>query len=271
MSAAVIYHGDCFDGFTAAWACWRTLGDSAEYMPMGYGTVPNLAQFDGRNVYIVDFSFARPVILELKERARSLLVLDHHKTAEADLAGLDFCVFDMSRSGAGIAWDIVSQTPRPWLIDYVEDRDLWRFALPHSKEVNARIGVEPQAFENWDRLADMSIDRAREEGSGALLQIDAYVRAMVPQAAICVLGGHTVPVVNAPFVSTSELVGELATKNDGLPFAAGFFIRSDGKAQYSLRSRGDFDVSTVAKQFGGGGHRNAAGFTVDSAVHQRIQ
>lgn len=41
------------------------------------------------------------------------------------------------------------------------------------------------------------------------------------------------------------------------------FIREqkDGKFKFSLRSKGDLDVSTIATFYGGGGHKNAAGFT----------
>jgi oligoribonuclease NrnB/cAMP/cGMP phosphodiesterase (DHH superfamily) len=46
-----------------------------------------------------------------------------------------------------------------------------------------------------------------------------------------------------------------------IPFSASYFIK-EGKKIYSLRSRGDFDVSVIAKAFGGGGHKNAAGFSV---------
>ena len=43
-------------------------------------------------------------------------------------------------------------------------------------------------------------------------------------------------------------------------FSASYCDRADGLRTYSLRSNGEFDVSVIAKQFGGGGHRNAAGF-----------
>ena len=36
--------------------------------------------------------------------------------------------------------------------------------------------------------------------------------------------------------------------------------RGHGVFNYSLRSKGDFDVSELAKRHGGGGHKNAAGF-----------
>jgi nanoRNase/pAp phosphatase (c-di-AMP/oligoRNAs hydrolase) len=35
------------------------------------------------------------------------------------------------------------------------------------------------------------------------------------------------------------------------------------KSKVSLRSKGNFDVSEIALKFGGGGHKNAAGFTLD--------
>jgi phosphoesterase RecJ-like protein len=46
-----------------------------------------------------------------------------------------------------------------------------------------------------------------------------------------------------------------------------FFKQIEGE-QYrvSLRSKGDIDIGAVAKQFGGGGHRNAAGCTVTGAI-----
>lgn len=40
----------------------------------------------------------------------------------------------------------------------------------------------------------------------------------------------------------------------------------DGRAKASLRSRGDLDVERLARQYGGGGHRNAAGFTTSRAA-----
>lgn len=41
-----------------------------------------------------------------------------------------------------------------------------------------------------------------------------------------------------------------------------------GRIRCSLRSRGDFDVAAVARHFGGGGHRNAAGCTLDMPLEE---
>jgi len=44
--------------------------------------------------------------------------------------------------------------------------------------------------------------------------------------------------------------------------AAFFKLSLDGSIKVSLRAKGECDVSSVAMKFGGGGHRNAAGFSV---------
>lgn len=46
-----------------------------------------------------------------------------------------------------------------------------------------------------------------------------------------------------------------------------FFKQDEGdRYRVSLRSKGDIDVGTIAKTFGGGGHKNAAGCTVNGAL-----
>jgi oligoribonuclease NrnB/cAMP/cGMP phosphodiesterase (DHH superfamily) len=263
----VLHHGNCMDGFGSAWAIHQAFGNDADYVPQLYGQ-SNPPDVTGRDVLIVDYSYPRAQLLEMNAVARSLICLDHHKTAQADLEGLDFALFDMNRSGAGLTWDVVHQSKRPTLIEYVEDRDLWRFALPDSKQINAWIGCVEMTFADWDFLHCELRDRPQSvaiAGSAVLRKIDCYVRDMCTQARRIEFAGHAdIPVVNAPYINTSELVGELAKS---APFAVGWFHNSAGMYQYSLRSRGDFDVSELAKRFGGGGHRQAAGFSSATMVH----
>jgi oligoribonuclease NrnB/cAMP/cGMP phosphodiesterase (DHH superfamily) len=257
----VIYHANCIDGFTAAWVAWLKFGDVAtEYVAANYGdTAPTV---EGRDVLVVDFSYPRDVMLGMREVASSLLVLDHHKTAQASLEGLPFAKFDMARSGAGIAWDELHGGERPWLVDYVEDRDLWRWKLSGSKPINAWISAcKRDDFAMWGALYGDGAPRALARGEAVLTFIDRYVSEMVEQARLVRFEGHEVPIVNAPYINISELVGKLA---ESAPFALGWFHRADGLYAYSLRSRGadGVDVSEIAKKYGGGGHQNSAGFTV---------
>jgi len=268
----VVYHSHCHDGHTAAWVAWCKYGDAAEYVPAQYGDAP--PDVTGKDVLIVDFSYKRPALEEMVSKARSLRVLDHHHTAQADLVGLPYAEFDMGRSGAGMTWDALQGTRGPitskwwthWLVDYVEDRDLWRFKLPNSKEINAFISAQKMTFERWDEISQLPLDQVAQQGAAVLSFLDRYVEEMSAQARRIAFCGHDVPIVNAPYLNVSELCGALA---EGQPFAVVWFQQGDGQIKYSLRSRGDgaIDVSEIAKQFGGGGHKNSAAFTVDRIVH----
>jgi len=252
---------------------------------------------------MVDFSLrTRAENIAVFESARSFKIYDHHKTAEAELKGLDFAVFDMNRSGAGITWDELfgkydheffsnklaehidlgagrkyigmPEPQRPWYVDYVQDRDLWVHGLPQTKQVNAYIMTLPFTETAWRGLDNMRPSAAAELGTGALAHVEHYVREIINHrqmgtipsgiTGVSVTGRHepvelkyTVAVVNAPYLNISE-VGNVLT--DYAHIGMGWFERGDGVIQFSLRSTGDIDVSAIAKQFGGGGHKHTAGF-----------
>lgn len=286
MKRMVLFHADCPDGFTAAWAAYRRWGyEGTEYVPVRHNAPP--PDVADAEVWMVDFSYHRPDLLQIADVATEVHVLDHHQDKEAELDGFANAtmrtremarvgkltvVFDNNRSGAGIAWDEIMRCPRPWVVDYAEDRDLWRHALPGTREANAWIGTTEMTFAAWDALAAGGLAAAVSNGAGALRFCEQYVAKMRLQARRGTIAGHAVPIVNAPYIAISELVGALAEHGipdlPSPPFAAGWFQRGDGKYVYSLRARkGDFDVSQVAALFDGGGHKAAAGFSSFTPVH----
>jgi oligoribonuclease NrnB/cAMP/cGMP phosphodiesterase (DHH superfamily) len=267
----VIYHANCWDGFCAAWIA-RTALVEIEAVPAHYGTNPPVAL--ERAVYVLDFSYPRDTMRTLAHDAERVVVLDHHKTAEAALSGLDeelapdlTVMFDMSKSGARLTWEYFAGIggwqgmPTPWLVDYTEDRDLWRHALPNTHEVNAALRSYPLDFDLWSKsFAGIGPPPSSLVQEGAAIRraekqiVDSHVRNARLENFD---GTHTVPIVNAT-VLFSEIAGELAK---GHPFGACYFDRRDGKRQWSLRSTDDgVDVSEIAKAHGGGGHAHAAGF-----------
>lgn len=272
-----IYHGNCADGFTAAWAVWKQFYD-AEFVPGVYGQDP--PDVAGRDVIMVDFSYPEPIMRDIANIAGSLLVLDHHKTAQQDLAflpraeatweahmlgGGNGAIFDMDRSGARLAWDYFHpHLPVPMLVQHVEDRDLWRFKIPGTCEIQATIFSHPYDFFTWESLhirlsARSSYKEMLAEGAAIerkhfkdIAELLAVTRRTMR------IGGVEVPVANLPYTMASDAAGKLAEE---APFAACYFDKP-GARVFSLRSRGDggADVSAIAKAYGGGGHRNAAGF-----------
>jgi oligoribonuclease NrnB/cAMP/cGMP phosphodiesterase (DHH superfamily) len=264
MSYLCIYHKNCTDGFGAALAvkvyCDR-LGVECEYMPAQYGDqVPDVT---GKTVFIVDFSYDRETLIALNEEADSLTVIDHHKSAMQDLEGLDYCVFDMSRSGAVLTWVTLNpDTPVPLLLNYIQDRDLWLWEMENSKQVSAALLTLEKQLTHWMLyLDDSKVEELILQG-GAIVDYQNLQLARTPKGEKIPMGtiaGHKVPCVNATHL-VSEMGEQLA---QGFPFAALYFDRLD-KRVYSLRSAKDgIDVSAVAEQYGGGGHFHAAAFAVD--------
>jgi uncharacterized protein len=288
----VIYHANCWDGFCAAWVARRALGE-IEAVPAHYATEP--PNVTGRTVYLLDFSYPRQVMRRLLAQARWLVVLDHHKTAQAELDGLvdEFVMrpdlianapgsklpliwFDMGKSGGRLAWEYFNrqhgpspsdvQIPKsPWLVDYTEDRDLWRHALPESEDINAALRSYPLNFALWDEFHDAVGQREmfKREGKAIRRRERQIVTDHIRHARVIEMDGYRVPVVNAT-VMFSEIAGELAK---GAPFGACYFDRFDGKRQWSLRSDAEgVDVSAIAKAHGGGGHQHAAGFEESARI-----
>ncbi len=264
----IIYHGNCCDGFTAAWAAQRLLDGPCELFAATYasdGADVDLPDVTGRRVYMVDFCVGEAQLRRLIDAAESIRVFDHHSENEKACGQFECCTFDMDRSGAGLTWDILSGgAVRPWLIDYVEDRDLWRHALPDTRAINAFIALVPKTIDEWNMLNFLGLDNVAIRGTIAVKAANAYVEAMLPLAQLTTFLGHAdIPVINAPPPNISDLVGRLA---EGTEFAVGWHQRADGHYVYSLRSRGDFDVGALAQTMGGGGHPGSAGFTVSEPV-----
>lgn len=277
MKTLCIYHGNCADGFGSAWVVFKALGeDHVEFYAGHYGKpAPDV---EGRDVILVDFSYPLELLTLLAQQARSILIIDHHKSAAEALGKLPNApatyaawieaqqplgtVFDMERSGAGLTWDFFNPgQPRPPLINHIEDRDLWRFKLSGTREIQTALFSFPYSFELWESFMyspnvlirdGIAIERKHHKDIAELVKVSK--RRMV-------IAGIEVPVANLPYTLSSD-AGELM--NQGEPFAACYMDTPEGRV-FSLRSTdAGLDVSEIAKQYGGGGHRNAAGFRVPS-------
>lgn len=295
----IIYHGGgCADGFGAAWACWRRWGADCEYIPASYGEAPP-SDITDRNALIVDFSYKAPVLAEMAKVARSIVILDHHASAERELeeyrrfkehperftlatvasmiADLQrggypavCALFDMDRSGASMAWDFCHPGyARPSIVKLIEDRDLWRFTLELTRPFALWLRSEPFDFERW---TDISYNLDRPYGNEIVREatamqrfFDHKVEELAAYAEPGRIGEHTPVIVNCPPMFSSEVGNRLLVLHPDAPFAATYHD-GGGKRRWSLRSDDNReDVSLIAESFGGGGHRNAAGFSTDLA------
>lgn len=290
----IIYHNGCTDGFCAAYIAHKRW-PGATFMPRNYGMEPPYEEVAGKDVLVVDFSWRTKEENEnLAHAAKSFRILDHHKSAAETLADLPFATFDMNRSGAGLAWDYlfgedahemigslnVPAQSRPWYVNYVEDRDLWRRALPNSRAVNAFISAVQFDFDAWDAsICRATVEQAIKYGGWINLQIEKYVVQAVKQAQYGQLfyinpsgyvSQYRVALVNATYENGSEICDAL----DHLPgFDIGmiWWERADGKIQFSMSSHNsDADMSKIARTRGGGGHRTKGGFELNIAEARNL-
>lgn len=273
VSNVCIYHDKCLDGFAAAWAVRayakrKNELNNWEFIPSLYNNpVPsNLAD---KNVYIVDFSYKKPEMLEIVKIAKSVTILDHHSTAFKEVGelvaeGIIRGVLDNERSGCVIAWEYLNAPSlMPALLKNIQDRDLWQFKDPRTKQLMSALEIQPRNFTTWDDLLvndPTSVDRLYEEGA-IINKVRTYQMAslMTLQYPMCI-GGHIVPVINAPHFLASEL-GNVLAKRNPFTFAATYHDTADRRV-FSLRSTPQgLDVSEIAANYGGGGHKQAAGFS----------
>lgn len=285
----VISHSGCRDGFAAAWVASKKLPPDTEFVFTGYGE--EVPEVKGKDVYILDFSYPRTTLERMKAEAASLLVLDHHKSAEEDLRGLDYARFDLTVSGARMAlqyffpqveYDPSFSGPRRpydpfvdknWIVDYVEDRDLWRWRLDCSRAVSAYLNILPFEFEAWDKAFAGGAAHAAMLGTPILREIESYVQSVVTESAIYTVFGLSVPVVNCAYKHSSEIL-EILAKASPSGVAMSWHQRKDGKIKYSLRAAAwsQQDVAHLAQRYGGGGHAKSAGFETDGIpIHFQFQ
>jgi uncharacterized protein len=275
MKPLCIYHGLCADGFTAAWVVWKSFGEgNVDFHAATHGDPP--PEVGNRDVYVVDFSYPRPVIEEMARHARKLTVIDHHITAAQELEGLlrnDGIVdgmFDMEKSGCLLTWEwFFKNRQPPQALLAVNDRDLWKFELPWTREIFLALTSYPYDFATWDTtMEDDRLESLRQEGVTLSRKQQRDIAEIIAAGNhLITIAGHTVPACNVPSIWASDAGHILA---QGHPFAACFWIDGD-KIAFSLRSTPDgLDVSEIAKQFGGGGHQHAAGFKLPWTAYRNI-
>lgn len=273
MARVCIYHAGCPDGFGAAWAVRRAWGDDTRFVARGHDDALDARGYRGDEVVFVDIAPPNEALRALADEAAHVTVLDHHISSLERLnadPGLENAVeaqghrihFDLAHSGAVLAWQhFHPDEPVPDLLRYVEDQDLWNWALPRSDAVNAAIGSYPREFAVWDELASKGGAALADEGAPIVRAQRIDVERALAFSHPVAIGEARVEAVNAR-VQRAAIGHELALRAQfGQPWGLVYRVQGD-RVNATLYSIGDLDVAREAVARGGGGHRNAAGFSV---------
>lgn len=276
-----IYHDNCLDGFGAAWVVQKLFNQQVAPYASNHPDVPTptiefyAAKYQqpppdvtDKKVVIVDFSYPKSVLLEMAAKARLITVIDHHEGMAKDLQELADenapinIIFRPDKSGALLTWEYYFPgTEAPRLIQHISDRDLWQWKLADTLEICTALQGYAKSFAVWDKFMTANdLGTLKTEGRALVNRdkqlIDSWLKDHVIHRQVA---GVRVPVANIPKQYASEVGNILA---EGHPFSVTYMDTVDGRV-FSLRSKSDgANCFEIAKRFGGGGHRNAAGFTI---------
>lgn len=263
----VLYHAECKDGFTAAWAAWKKFGYKADYIPIKLGNPPP-SEVKNRVVYTLDFTYPDIYLEKFIKDNKKVVVIDHHVSNKDFIKKFPEHVFDISHSGAVLAFKYFHPGKKlPKIVGLVEEDDLWKFKSKNVKEVLVYIGLLDFDFEIWDKLISdgekaKNYQKFTEKGIAVISFEDKIIDDVIRNNAYPIIfDGHKIYAINAPRYLRSQM-GMLLSKKYP-PFAL-IWQRDKTRIEVSLRSNGNIDVSKIASKFGGGGHPNAAGFSLSA-------
>lgn len=281
MSVTCYYHKNCLDGFTSAWLVKKRYPET-QLVPIDYGDEPTI--FENDVLYIVDFTFPDPEVMNrLIDTARVTYHYDHHGDKlpivqqlldEWSDTGRYHSVFDTSRSGAGITWDALHPDQnRPWLVEYIEDRDLWKLEYDESRIFAEGLRTMPYTVDNWDYSNTLSgHDYVMGVGVEAIKRRLKRCQHQIAQTT-CKVGLHledgTVLVVPTSELKdnrdASEQTNMMLEMMDS-PVVMAYLKKRDGRMRFRVTvDEKRYVASDIAKRFGGGGHAGTAGFEIDSS------
>jgi hypothetical protein len=270
-NAVVFYHGNCLDGFGAAFSAWLVLRDNAQYVPCAYGDEP--MDVTDKQVFILDFAFEPAVMARLMRESKALVLLDHHKTSRDKLAGLQctcgLIKFDLTRSGAMLAWEYFHEhKPVPEMVQYIQDRDLWAWKLPLTKDYLAALDNLPLEFDAWKTVLDFTPQETQAfvlRGNAMNERFESLCQQIANQAAVMPVGllGHEGLMVNTGPQFASDVGGKLALRSG--TFGVIWHLVGPDQVKVSLRAVPSFDAEVLARAFGGGGHSQACSFSIPLA------
>jgi len=158
----VLYHKDCPDGFGAAWTARRKFGNKADYISVEH-QLPPPPDLKDKDIYFADFCYPAVITEKILKNNISLTVIDHHATAKKVTESVPNHLYGDEHSGAILTWKYFNGSAKPpLLLRYVEDIDLWKFKLPHAKDIMAFMETVPYDFKVWDKLViDFENDKRR--------------------------------------------------------------------------------------------------------------
>ncbi|MEK7659458.1 MAG: DHHA1 domain-containing protein [Patescibacteria group bacterium] len=259
----VLYHAECSDGFGGAFAAWNKFGEEADYIPIEH-QAPLPEGLNGKQIFFVDIVPAEAILKKVINDNISVIAIDHHKTSEAKMNLFKEHSFDNNHSGSVLAWKYFNpEKSVPKLLLLIEDMDLWKWEYSETERFISALALYDYNFQTWDKIASDIENPERfseylKKGEVILEYNKNIIKRLSGAAILVAFDSYKIYAVNAPHFINGRVAHNLIKESS--PFAIAWFQEKD-MIHVSLRSDGSVDVSEIAKKYGGGGHKAAAGFS----------
>ena len=280
----VLHHKD-MDGYFAAAAHLQRFKPNidsgemtVEYIPVVYNKpIPEIPDGEDVQVIIVDFSYSREILIDLQSRVGNLLVIDHHATAERQLQGLDFCVFDMTKSGNILSWDYFNPGIDPPTVHVLaQDYDLYTKLFKDSEYLEAGI----QASGHWNDLMFYFELQNNPDKVAETINVGKIIYTHEYNQCEYVLKGKQFKVIDFFGIKTAlvnwtgnpNMLSEVIYNTGEVQAVLSYKVRINGNYKFSFRApkNSGLGLDLIAEKFGGGGHESSAGFEINEEVSYEL-
>lgn len=300
----IIYHKGCPDGIASAWIV-HLYNPNAVLIYSNAGCDPpiNTAIKDKRIIFVDVCPNNFYFLIKISKQASYILVIDHHLSLLNQITNVNLpeninIIFDVKKCACILTWNYftnnLNNIPKnntllidniPWFLKYIEDRDLWKLDMIKSQEIN--LGLLEGNYINFEGFNKL-LETKYEDIFNEILEIGKIELIIKEKLINNQIKYNTIPCIFK--IKDKEYLIWFYESNDNLRSDVGNkllftkiiknninrlpdFVVSwkynfiSEQFWLSLRSHNtSVNVANIAVMFKGGGHRNAAGFTLDSNV-----
>lgn len=224
-------------------------------------------------IFVVDFSFPMDDMFTLNNIS-TLHWIDHHKTSIDEVTKFKFIAtggqsLEIGKAGCELTWEyIYPSKPMPISVMLLGRYDVWDHkdlrVLPFQFGMRTLTDTHPDQIFLWSKIFNSNDYVLELINIGNIIlnyqkiQDDMYAKGMSYETEF---EGYRAIVLNKPF-SNSKVFDSVydPNKHDIMII----FGVKPKQIKYTLYSnKPSIDVSKIAKKYGGGGHKGAAGFYSD--------
>ena len=200
METVVYYHDD-LDGFGAAYAAWRKLGElGVEYVPVRHHNDESPLRADDKGKRIICLDLFIQAIPD--SFSTDVLVIDHHPksilAAEKYLDNYTFVV-DEDRCAAFIACEYFNQNEKmPLWALLIDDYDSWRHLMDLTRPFIIALNLMKRDFEAWAKclMSADTMNEMAERGMSMLMLQHNVISSLIKKARPCMIAGVEILAVN---------------------------------------------------------------------------